>query len=304
MYAAKLRKIIFKRQIEIVQGHQAVDALHLWMAIRRRRGVKSVLTVDVIPDAKNQLATGFIVPRMDAVVFPSRALRDQVRTNSRVDAPLTGVVIPNAADPLRMQRVESTLRQELGIDESVIVLGMIGNFYRNRRKDQVTVLRALPEVLARFPNAHCIFAGGTEAGAEGKLQHCKDICREYGISERVHFLGSRSDIPNVLAGLDLFVFSSFHEGAPVAVLEAIFAKVPVLASDIAPHREYAKAGPLLELFKTGDAADLSKKMIEMLSDRRSLSTRAANAYESALKTFSIDARLGGFNKLYQRLLSS
>src|SRR5205085_9933224 len=113
------------------------------------------------------------------------------------------------------------------LDENVLLLGMIGNFYRDPRKDQITLCRALPKVFSEIKNAHCIFAGGTEEGAEDKFQSCVDFCKENNIYDRVHFLGGRNDIPDILAALDLFVFSSLHEGLPIAVNEAMLANVPM-----------------------------------------------------------------------------
>jgi glycosyltransferase involved in cell wall biosynthesis len=166
-------------------------------------------------------------------------------------------------------------------------------------------VRALPEVFARFPNAVCLFVGGVEPGAEEKLETCKRICAEAGISDRVFFLGSRPDVPAILASLDLFVFSALHEGGspPVAIIEAMFASVPVLASDIPPHLEYAAELQSARLFKTGDPADLAAKIIELLNDPPMRREIARQTYLHAMERFSTERRLADFRDLYQRLLS-
>jgi glycosyltransferase involved in cell wall biosynthesis len=240
---------------------------------------------------------------VDAVVFPSSAFRDQARERYGVDASGNGSVIPNAADPERMLKVASTVRDELGVDESATIIGMIGNFYRDPRKDQLTLVKALPKVFAEFPNAHCLFIGKTEPGAEHKLNACKQFCIENGIDQRVHFLGSRGDVPNILATLDVFVLSSLEEGAPVAILEAIFAHVPVVASDIPPHVEYTCDKPILKLFRTSNDVDLSSKIINLLEDQTAARKMANCAYDHALKNFSTSVRLERLKNLYERLLS-
>ena len=198
-YANALKRIVADRDIQIVQGHQAVDGLHVWMATRRLRHVKRIVTIEgFIPDRKNNLTLKFLMPKMDAVIFPSQSLRDWVREHDGLDAHENEVVIPNGADPARM-RSDGNIRKELGIESEEIVLGMIGNFYRDPRKDQLTLVKALPKVFAKFPNAYCLFVGKTEPGAEHKFEACKQSCIENGIATRVHFLGSRGDVPNILA---------------------------------------------------------------------------------------------------------
>ena len=58
-----------------------------------------------------------------------------------------------------------------------MLFGMIGNFYRDPRKDQMTLCKSLPKVFAEIENAHCIFAGKVETGAEEKFQNCVDFCQ-------------------------------------------------------------------------------------------------------------------------------
>jgi len=129
--------------------------------------------------------------------------------------------------------------------------------------------------------------------------------QENGMDERVHFLGSRDDIPAILASLDLFVFSSLHEGGspPIAVIEAMLKRVPVIISDIAPHIEYSSKADVSVLFKTGDETDLAVKVNSMLSDRDRMSRSAERAYTYANENFTAVARLERFRKLYERLLA-
>ena len=302
-YAKALKRIVADRNIQIVQGHQAVDGLHVWMATRRLRHVKRIVTIEgFIPDRKNNLTLKFLMPKMDAVIFPSQSLRDWVREHDGLNAHENEVVIPNGADPARM-RSDGNIRKELGIESEAAVLGMIGNFYRDPRKDQLTLVKALPKVFAEFPNAHCLFVGKTEPGAEHKFEACKQFCIENGIAARVHFLGSRGDVPNILATLDVFVLSSLHEGAPIAILEALFAKVPVIASDIPPHAEYTQNAHILELFRTGDDDDLATKLIDVISNKEKSWGMADRAYDHALKNFSTLVRLESLRNLYERLLS-
>ncbi|MEO8071950.1 MAG: glycosyltransferase family 4 protein, partial [Acidobacteriota bacterium] len=211
-------------------------------------------------------------------------------------------IIYNGTDEKRLKPTGKSLRKELSLDENVLLLGMIGNFYRDPRKDQITLCRALPEVFAEIKNAHCIFAGKVETGAEEKSQNCVEFCRENGIAEKVHFLGVRNDIPDVLAALDLFVFSSLQEGLPIAMTEAMLAKVPLIVSDIEPLLEASENGKYAEVFPVKNAEVLSEKILQLLKNKQLREDLANRANKFAKENFSIEAHLKKLKKLYDSLL--
>ena len=232
----RLRKIIKQRGIKIVHTQQAVDALHLYLAAKNLP-VKQVMSFQgFVADAKNRRVLRFLIPRMDANIVVSRGLQKWLEETDKLDVRQNFHVIYNGTDEKRLRPTGRNLRTELGLSENTLLFGMIGNFYRDPRKDQMTLCRSLPKVFEKLKNAHCIFAGKIETGAEEKFQACVEFCRTKGIAEKVHFLGVRDDIPDVLAALDLFVFSSLQEGLPLAMTEAMLARG---AADRLRHRTAA-----------------------------------------------------------------
>ncbi|MGC2238978.1 MAG: glycosyltransferase [Pyrinomonadaceae bacterium] len=301
--ASELRKIIKEREIEIVHGYQAVEGLHLYLATRGLKRVKKVLSFQgFLTDKKNRAALKFLIRRMDANVVVSRGLR---KWHSEVDKLDTENfhVIYNGADEKRLKPTQKSLRKELGLDENTLLVGMVGNFYRDPRKDQMSLCQALPKVFAEIGNAHSIFAGMTELGAEEKRDACIRFCAENGIAKRVHFLGARSDVPDVLAALDVFVFSSLHEGLPVAVSEAMLARVPMIVSDIEPLLEASGNGEYAEVFPVKDVEVLTGKILKLLKDADLRASLANRAFEFAKENFSIEAHLQDLKKLYASLMN-
>jgi glycosyltransferase involved in cell wall biosynthesis len=300
--ASQLRRIIKEKNIEIVHGYQAVDGLHLYLATRGLKNVRRVLSFQgFIQDRKNRITSKFLIPRMDANIAVSRGMLAWLTDVDKLDTARNFHVIYNGADPERVKPTGKSVRDELQLPADSRLVGMVGNFYRDPRKDQLTVCRALPQVFAEFENAHCVFAGRVEPGAEDKMADCLNVCIKNGIADRVHFLGGRSDVPDILAALDVFVFSSLHEGLPVAVSEAMLAGVPMIVSDIEPLLEATNRGEVAEVFHVGDVDELAGKLRSLLADpsiRSDLSTRA-KVY--ALDNFSIDAHLRELVKLYRSL---
>jgi glycosyltransferase involved in cell wall biosynthesis len=301
--ASQIRKIIKERGIQIVHGYQAVEGVHLYMATRGLKDVKRVLSFQgFVADRKNRLSLKYLIPRMHANLSVSEGLRKWLSEKDRLDTTTNFSVLFNGADPERLKASGRSLRDELGFAEDALVFGMVANFYIDPRKDQLTICRALPTVFERLPNAQFIFAGGIEPGAEDKMADCLNICIENGIADRVHFLGSRSDVPDVLTALDVFVFSSLQEGLPVAVTEAMLAGVPLIVSDIDPLLEATANGEYGKVFPVGDHTKLAELMIELGSSDNERRELGARAKEFADENFSIDAHMQRLVQIYSRLL--
>ncbi|HMS40154.1 MAG TPA: glycosyltransferase family 4 protein, partial [Pyrinomonadaceae bacterium] len=241
-----------------------------------------------------------LIPRMDANIVVSEGLQKWHAEKDKLDTKNFRVIY-NGADEKRLKPSGKSLREELNLDENALIIGMVGNFYRAERKDQITLVKSLPKVFAEIENAHCVFAGKIESGAEDKFADCMSFCIENKIIERVHFLGARNDIPDVLDALDVFVFSSLHEGLPVAVSEAMLSKVPMIVSDIEPLLEASANGKYAEVFEVKNAEMLSEKIIKLLKDKNGREMLANRAYEFAKDNFSIEAHLRELKKLYESL---
>lgn len=300
----QLRSFIKERKIEIVHGYQPVDGIHLYLATRGLKGVRTVLSFQgFIQDRKNRAAAKFLIPRMDANVAVSNGLQNWLSEKDGLDTLKKFTVIYNGADPERLIPKGNSIRAELGLDPAAPLVGMIANFYRDRRKDHLTVVRAMAAVLRSHTNAQCLFAGGVEPGAEDKLNACIELCCELKISDNVHFLGSRSDIPDILSELDIAVLSSFYEGLPVAMTEAMLAGAAMIVSDIEPHLEASQNGRYAEVFPTGDHEALAAKLSELLADADSRKALAERARAYAFENLSIYSHLRELLKLYGSLLA-
>jgi glycosyltransferase involved in cell wall biosynthesis len=298
---SKLRKIIKENDFDIVHTHQAVASVHAYFASAGTK-TKHVLSFPgFYSDAKNRLTTKFLVPRMAANISCSKGLLEWLAESEKLDISKFEMIY-NGVDPKRLEHSGEGLREELKLPANAFLFGMVSHFYAAPRKDQITLCKAFAKVADRLPDAHLILVGKTEKGAEMKYNECVKIVEENDLQSRVHFLGQRDDLAKVVNSLDAYVFSSLHEGLPIALMEAMLARKPCILSDIPPHLEVSNDGEFAEVFETQNADELAEKLVKMAQNDDFRNDLADRAQTFAKKTFSIEAHLEKLKNLYESII--
>ncbi len=164
-------------------------------------------------------------------------------------------VIWNAASPQAFQS-EPGDRRALGLPDGVPLALFVGDI-RTPRKNLDTVLRAL----AQTPGAHLAVVGATEGSP-----YPQRAARQ-GVAERVHFLGFRRDVAQVMQAADLFVFPSRYEPFGIVVLEAMAAGLPVVTVRTVGASDLVTPACGVVLPDTENAGALARAMQSLLSDR-------------------------------------
>jgi glycosyltransferase involved in cell wall biosynthesis len=207
------------------------------------------------------------------MVAVSQALAQQLRRDlwlprSRVTTIANGVRCVPAG--------RSTLREELRLEPEDRLAIAVGNLYPV--KGHRYAVAALGLLRARQPRLHLAIAGRGETA-----DLVTNEARQLGVADRLHLLGLRADIPNLLAGADLFVLPSVSEGLPLALLEAMFAGCPVVATDVGEIRNVLEDGKAGVVVPPGDAGALATGLDQLLSSparARDLADRARRRVES------------------------
>jgi glycosyltransferase involved in cell wall biosynthesis len=193
--------------------------------------------------------------------------------------------IPNGIDTARFWQPERrhAWRQANGFRDDDLLI--VSTARLEPQKNPV----ALAEAVANIPNTHLLIAGegGLRASLEGR--------------ERVHLLGVRSDIPDLLAGGDIFALASDWEGLPLSVIEAMAAGLPVVATRVGGVPEiveHGKTGLLVPPQNQRALADALRTLAADPSRRREMG--AAGRARSTC--FSVNAMVAAYADLFERLL--
>ncbi len=235
----------------------------------------------------------------DAVTVQSRLLADDlcrrgVTTSARVR------VIPNfvSLDAFAPDGSRAEARKELGVPDDRFLWLAVGRL--DPAKDYPAMLGAFSELSRSRPDATLAIAG------DGPLRdELRSLVRRLGLEDRVMLLGLRRDVPRLLQASDALVLSSAWEGMPVAVLEAMAARRPVVATAVASVPEMLEHGVSGLLAPPGDpgalANAMSKLMDASLEERRSMADRA---FERVRTAYSEDAVLDQWEALFRELLGN
>ena len=201
------------------------------------------------------------------------------------------VVIPNGIDRRRMSGVVPA--EDLAVRTGFKVL-MVAAF--RPEKDQSTLIRALNFL----PEDYRLFlAGGAETPEnQALMDKCRQLVSDFGLTERVRFLGVRTDVPALLAAADVFVLSSHHEGLSLSVLEGMASGTPVVACDVEGLRDIVQDAGLL--FPFGDARKLAD-IIRRVCEEPVFGWTIARRCEERARCFDIAETVRRHRELYVSL---
>jgi glycosyltransferase involved in cell wall biosynthesis len=225
----------------------------------------------------------------DAVVINSSYLREfaiveEGARPERIHVIPNGVYIENYSTPID----QGLLRANMGLPRSTLLIGSVGRLTRQKGFD--VLLRAF-SLLSREDVNLLIFGIGEE---EARL---RALASKSGLQERIHFAGYRRDLPSLLGALDLYVHPARFEGMPNALLEAMAAARPIIASNTDGNRELIEDGIHGWLVPPDDPGALAKATEDALTNLDEAQRRGAAARQRVATHFGVEAMVGAWEKL-------
>lgn len=189
--------------------------------------------------------------------------------------------------------VGPALRLSLGLAADAPVLLSVGRL--NPQKNQKLLLDAFSRLDPAL-GAQLLIAGKGELRSDLEAQ-----AKALGITDAVHFLGVRRDVPALLAAADVFVLSSLYEGNPLVVMEAMAAGRAVVSTSVGCVPELV--GPQTgRLVPSGDTAALAAALADLCADRGSTRALGQGALQVARARFDVSVMARHYAQLYARLV--
>ena len=230
----------------------------------------------------------------DHIIADGAAIRRQLRAvEDRISVILNGV----DTNVFRPGIDGMSLRKELGLPDGAIVVGHVGRM--TPWKGQHYLLEAFARIAPEMPNAYLVFVGDPVFDTDSYQRKLLSLTANLGLTERVRFAGYRHDMPEVLASMDVFAFTSVEKDtSPLTLLSAMAAGLPIVAFDIEGVRELIDEGEQLLLTPRGEADALAESLLRLLSDAQLRRRLSASARRQAESKFSLERHATSIEEVF------
>jgi glycosyltransferase involved in cell wall biosynthesis len=259
----RLARLYAERQVQIVHTHLYHANYYGRLAALLARVPVIVASVHNVYDRvkwHRRLANRWLGRRTDRVVAGSDRVRADILRWDGLPAARVAVV-PYGIDlaPYQSPPPRAEARQALGLPAEGLIIGTVGRLEIQKGHD--ILLRGAADLRREGVEARLVLVGdGRERGALERL------AAGLGLGAAVHFLGTRRDLPLVLAALDLFAFPSRWEGTPLALIAAMAAGLPVVATPVGGVPSVLTEGATGRMVPVEDVPALTAALRDLVRD--------------------------------------
>lgn len=226
------------------------------------------------------------------VCVSSQIAQDWTR---RINQPAKVARIPNGIDIADLDAAEALEFTRLGIPADRRLLLFVGRLHRQKGLDWF--LPHCPALFADLPQHDLVIVG--DGPERGKLVR---QAASLGISQRVHFLGWRPDVPSLLKASEILVLPSRWEGMPNVVLEAMAARRPVVCTRVSGTEELLGESSPWQAAPLGDVAGFLERLHKLADDRPFAVELGERNRERLESQFTLAAMVAQYETLYESLV--
>ena len=282
---SKLTKLICEFKADLV--YSSTTAVLTGAFAARTTKVRHIWHIHEIiekPAFLHRFLTWMIQNYNDKVIAVSQSVKTHWTTNKNSSKL---AVVYNGFDYTAFLNTTSSLRNELRIPDDHIIIGTIGRI--STWKGQDYFLRIAGRLHQKNKKVAFVIVGDPYPGNEYLWDSLHNIIIEENISEKVHLLGFREDIPGILQGFDIFMLPSLlPDPLPTVVLEAMAAKKPVIATAQGGSFEMITeniTGKFIPINDPSAAAEILDNLIKNEKDLQEMGLKGRN---KVLEKFSLD----------------
>jgi glycosyltransferase involved in cell wall biosynthesis len=249
-----------------------------------------------LDNAREMRAEKWLSRRVSALIAVSNVQRDALiryhaLSPSRIETIVNGVAEnPYLADP----GVRARLRAEFGFAAGDVVVGCVAVL--TRQKGIPHLLAAAARIKAARPAVRFLVAGGGPLERDLRAQ-----AATMGLGDTVVFTGWRQDNLKILTALDVFVMASLWEAMPLALLEAMAARRPIVVTDVGENRRVVADGACGRVVPPADETALADAILGHLDDPAAAAAMGERAYQRFADEFRTDRMVRRYEAVYDRL---
>ncbi len=307
----EMARLIETYHVDVAQTHILEVLNFLVLSLRGHADLRLVLwtihNVEFLPTQKHWLLKSkrwvyrllyrLLAARVDGYI----AVSDEVRQSLlRQLGPIQDKIftICNAVNLRTFERVGDrvALCAQLGLVPESHLIAVVGRL--TEQKGHCYLIEAAQSVVETYPETHFLFIG------DGELRHdLQQQVQQAALSRHIHFLGIRNDVPDLLAAADLFVLPSLWEGLSMALLEAMAAGKPIVATSVSGTIQAMAHGETGLVVPPRDSQALAGAIAQLLSNPAQAQTLGQAARQHVVANYGAQKQAREHLALYHQLLS-
>lgn len=302
----RIGDIIRRNNIHVVNAHHFMPMVYSFYGCKIANSCKLIYTehakseVEKVPWSWKKIGS-YLLNRSDAAVGVTKDVSETIHNRFKLH-PSKVFTIKNGVDlnAYRGCNNKEKLRKELGIAGDEKIIGIVANL--KRIKNHIFLLKAFDELVKNYKKVKLLLIGqGFENDTENTEAELQGFVNEKGLGKKVLLLGYRPDIPSLLNIMDIFCLTSFNEGLPISLIEAMAAGLPVVGTDVEGIR-----GTILHdkngfLVKTDDIHEL-RNVLHMLLKDEPLRQRFGKESKFLSKEYSLEQCGSEYENLFLSVL--
>jgi len=297
----KIYKTCKSGQYHIVHSHGFTTMLASYIA-GKLAGVPKIMNGEhgtlYHSSAKQRLMQRFLFSKMEINLTVSEDLKREILDKFSLNKDNFRPII-NGVDTEKFSidiEASNHLKNELGLSENVIIIGSVGRLVEV--KNYQSLLSAYAQLCNSHPNVHLVLAGDGPERA-----HLKEQILKHGLCKKVHLLGRRDDIPQIMNLLDIFILPSFSEGLSNTLLEAMSCGTPVVACDVGGNKEIIRQEVTGFLYESNNVNELCSILSDLSNDKDQITRLSKQSREHILTNYSLNSMVTNYESTYKELLN-
>ena len=293
--ALDFRRFLKQQQIQIVQTF--FESSDLWAGFVTKTMSKAKLIwsrrdMGILRTRKHHIAYRLMAGAPDAVFAVSEQVRRHCIEVDRIDSGR----VQTTYNGLDLADWNTASRNARTSAERIVTT--VGNIRRVKGHD--LFIKAAASIVPHFPNVSFSIAG--EVLERDYFEELQALVRDLGLSSHFHFLGGITDMQEHLSAADIFVLPSRSEGFSNAIIEAMAASLPVVATNVGGNAEAVKDGVTGFIVPVEDSSALSAAITHLLSDPSQAKAMGTAGKALVAERFTTEAMMNRISATYRNLL--
>ena len=302
-----LEKIIKKNSIDIVNAHHFMPLVYSFYGCKIKNNIKLIYTghskweVEQLSWKWTKMGS-LLLKYSDGAVGVDAAVTKIIKKIFNLNS-LKAVTIPNGVDIATFTKpvLNERLKREFGIIPKDKVIGMVANF--KKIKNHIFLLKAFRELFREYKDVKLLFVGqGFKGDSKSSDKEIRNFIKTNSLDDNVLLLGYRSDIPDLLNIMDVFCLTSFKEGLPISLIEAMAAGLPVVGTNVEGIRDiiiHNRNGFLVQL---GDIKGLRDALYALVKNDQLRDKMGRESKELANRAYSLDSCINHYQNLFLSIM--